>query len=172
MTAFFRLGPNLLSSDVPTPYDASRPLDTTTWLQAQNVANLPSTNLAPTTSGSGSGSGSASAPPATAPGPTPSPSSTNTQTPSVRLPISGKKGLWQWLQPYDVAPTPTPTPSAPTGTTGTSTTALPNVTRFNALGVDQEDARIRKDPAPYTFVEGYLQLARPLLNADVSSGGS
>src|SRR5271163_1462951 len=104
MTAFFRLGPNLLSSDVPTPYDASRPLDTTTWLQAQNVANLPSTVSAPTTSGSGSGSGSASAPPAPAPAPTsaptpapapapapgPTPSSTNTLTPSVRLPISGK----------------------------------------------------------------------------------
>lgn len=176
MTAFFRLGPNLLSSDVPTPYDTSRPLDTTTWLQAQNVANLPSTVSAPTTSGSGSGSGSASAPPAPAPapapGPTPSPSSTNTLTPSVRLPISGKKGLWQWLQPYDVAPTPAPTPSAPTGTTGAGATAPPNVTRFNALGVDQEDARIRKDPGPYTFVEGYLQLARPLLNADVSSGGA
>ena len=40
-------------------------------------------------------------------------------------------------------------------------------TKFNALGVDQEDTRIRKDPAPYTFVEGYLQLARPLLSEDL-----
>src|SRR5256885_7545347 len=75
MTAFFHLGPNLLSSDVPTPYDASRPLDTTTWLQAQNVANPPSTDLALATSasGPGSGSGSASAPSAPAPAPTPTP---------------------------------------------------------------------------------------------------
>lgn len=181
MTAFFRMGPNLLSSDVPTQYDATRPLDATTWLQAQNVANPTSTDLPPTTSSSGAVStappalpsapaaASASTPtPAPAPGATASTSATNTQTPSIRLPISGKKGLWQWLQPYDVAPSPPA--SASTGATGTSAAATPNVTRFNALGVGQEDTAIRNDPAPYTFVEGYLQLARPLLSSDVSSG--
>ncbi len=44
-----------------------------------------------------------------------------------------------------------------------------------------EDDRLRADPAPYTFVEGFLQLARPLVppakakdgsSSSKSSGGS
>ena len=40
-------------------------------------------------------------------------------------------------------------------------------TKFNAMDVGEEDTRIRNDPGPYTFVEGYLQLAKPLLKSDV-----
>lgn len=46
-------------------------------------------------------------------------------------------------------------------------TGGPRVTRYNALGVEQEDTGIRRDAAPYTFVKGYLQLARPLLKDDL-----
>lgn len=141
MTGFFHLGPTLLSQDVPTSYDKSRPLNADSWLTSQTVSNPPSTDVAPPTAVV------PTSPPPQAPTPSANPTST------IRLPISGKKGLWQWLQPYDVEE----------GQPGD-----PRQTRFNALGVDQEDTRIRKDPAPYTFVEGYLQLARPLLNADVT----
>jgi hypothetical protein len=35
------------------------------------------------------------------------------------------------------------------------------------LGVGNEDGKLRLDPAPYTFVEGFLQLARPLVTIPV-----
>lgn len=41
------------------------------------------------------------------------------------------------------------------------------VTKYNSLSVGPEDGRFRLDPAPYTFVEGYLQLARPLVQPDI-----
>jgi hypothetical protein len=120
MTAFFRLGPCLLSTDVPAKYDKSRVVNPDSWT-------------------------------------TPLPSGAGVQSPSmpaVRLPVSGKKGLWRWLQPYDV---PGATPSDY------------NDTQYNEMDVNQEDTTIRKDPAPYTMVEGYLQLARPLLASDVQA---
>jgi hypothetical protein len=142
MTAFFRLGPSLLSKDVPTKYDEHRPLNADSWFKAQDTSNPPSTDLVPApTTTTTPGPAIPAAP--TLPLPPPAP--------SIRLPISGKKGLWQWLQPYDV------------------TVDGQQVTRYNALGVEQDDTNIRRDPAPYTFVEGYLQLARPLLNEDVTS---
>ena len=122
MTAFFRLGPSLLSQDVPRKYDSSRPLNPESWATKRDTAANPADAL-----------------------------------PAIRLPISGKKGLWRWLQPYDVA--------------GEGEGAE-NVTRYNELDVNEEDTRIRKDAAPYVFVEGYLQLARPLLSSDVRTGGT
>jgi hypothetical protein len=118
MTAFFRLGPSLVSTDVYPTYDESRKLDPDTWA-------------------------------------TPLPDGVGTDSPvlpAIRLPVSGKKGLWRWLQPYDV---PGQTPD------------LPHDTKYNEMDVKQEDSTIRKDPPPYTFVEGYLQLARPLLSSDI-----
>ena len=117
MTAFFRLGPSLLSQDVQ-PYDGDHRLQPDSWATKRDAAADPTQAL-----------------------------------PAVRLPISGKKGLWRWLQPYDVAES--------------ADVTVPHVTRYNEYDVNEEDTRIRKDPAPYTFVEGYLQLARPLLSADV-----
>jgi hypothetical protein len=145
MTGFFHLGPSLLSQDVPTSYDKSRPLNADLWLADQTVSNPPSTStaLASATTPGAPATPAPITPPAVSP------------VPTVRLPISGKKGLWQWLQPYDIE---SDNPVAGT----------PNETRFNALGIEQEDTTIRKDPAPYTFVEGYLQLARPLLKEDVN----
>jgi len=54
--------------------------------------------------------------------------------------------MWNWLQPYRVG----------------------DKTQFNSLDVGEEDTKIRNDPAPYTFVEGYLQLARPLLSEELA----
>lgn len=120
MTAFFRLGPSLISIDVPPEYDETRKLNPDTWA-------------------------------------TPLPSGAGTESPAmpaIKLPVTGKKGLWRWLQPYDV-------PGV--------TQADPHVTRYNEMDVNQEDTKIRKDPPPYTMVEGYLQLARPLLSSDIGN---
>jgi len=123
MTAFLRLGPSLVSVDVPQNYDDTRKVDPQSW-------------TTPLPDGAGTNS------PA---------------MPAVRLPVSGKKGLWRWLQPYDVP-----------GINATD----PHDTRYNEMDVDQEDTRIRKDLPPYTFVEGYLQLARPLLSDDLPTAST
>ena len=102
ITAFFRLGPQLVRKDIPTDYEAGTHATAETW---------------------------ATPPPVDA------------ATAPIRLPVSGKKGLWKWLQPYRVN----------------------GDTKFNSLDVGEEDTLIRNDRAPYTFVEGYLQLAKPLL---------
>ncbi|OQO04338.1 hypothetical protein B0A48_10949 [Cryoendolithus antarcticus] len=127
MTAFFRLGPHLLSGDVPLYVD--KPLSADTW----NTSKGPPDPSAVSTTGK-----TAAAP--------------------IRLPISGRKGMWQWLQPYDLP--------------GKDAKA-DRITRFNAMDVGEEDTKIRKERAPYTYVEGYLQLARPLLKEDIGiSGGT
>ena len=135
MTAFFRLGPSLISQDVPSAYDPKRALKSDSWLDAQNAQNPTSTALAPKPKPGD---------PVIVPPP---------PVPTIRLPIAGKKGLWQWLQPYDVAG---------------EKEGEQRRTLYNSLMVEQEDSRIRGDAAPYTFVEGYLQLARPLLKEDVN----
>ncbi|KAK6429691.1 hypothetical protein LTR95_014157, partial [Oleoguttula sp. CCFEE 5521] len=127
MTAFFRLGPHLLSGDVPLYVD--RPLSADTW----NTPKGPQDPSAVSTTGK-----TAAAP--------------------IRLPIGGRKGMWQWLQPYDLP--------------GKDEKA-DRITRFNAMDVGEEDTKIRKERAPYTFIEGYLMLARPLLKEDIGiSGGA
>jgi hypothetical protein len=62
--------------------------------------------------------------------------------------------MWNWLQPY-VDPAP---PLA-----GAQVRPL-----YNSLEVGMETGAFRDDPAPYTFVEGFLQLARPLINDQVT----
>ena len=120
MTAFFRMGPSLLTTDVRNEYDVSRPLDPDSWATVDDPEQ---------------GEGA--------------------ELPAIRMPVSGKKGLWRWLQPYDTA--------------GDNDA---RVTRFNEYGVDEEDTKIRKDRAPYTLVEGYLQLARPLLEGEILNSGA
>lgn len=97
----------------------------------------------------------------------------------IKLPIAGGKGMWNWLQPYSV-PTTVETktqvtdPKTAITTTKTTTTTVYN-TEYNALSVGNEDGRLRLEPAPYTLVEGYLQLARPLVQPVLSGdsqGGS
>jgi hypothetical protein len=69
---------------------------------------------------------------------------------SVSLPIKGRKGLWRWLQPYANAVDDQGNPAL----------------RYNALQVDEADGRFRAEQGPYTMVEGFLQLARPLIKED------
>lgn len=160
MTAFFRLGPYCSTQDVPTTYDEARPLNPDTWYKTQTAQNQASSDLPPPATATPAGTTPAGpVVPATGGTTQPAtlPSQVVTSTPSIRLPISGKKGLWQWLQPYDV----------PSKDQHGNVIAGQRETKFNALGVDQEDTKIRRDPGPYTFVEGYLQLARPLLSEDV-----
>lgn len=95
MSAFFHLGPVLLTSDVPSTAAAARAPPTTT----------------------------------------------------VRLPISGRKGAWDWWQPYDVVDTSVP-PKVP-----------PPPADFVTLPVEEDQGQVKFAAAPYTFVEGYLQLA-------------
>ncbi|KAK0117084.1 hypothetical protein ONS96_012922 [Cadophora gregata f. sp. sojae] len=68
----------------------------------------------------------------------------------IKLPIAGGKGMWNWLQPYVDSSQP-----------GNGDPIRP---RYNALEVGQESGTLRDDPAPYTFIEGFLQLARPLID--------
>ena len=135
MTAFFRLGPALLSQDVPAYVD--KPLMPDSWNTAKAVSATPTTDTQKLAAAQEAQKAAA-----------------------IRLPISGRKGTWQWLQPYD-------RPADKTGDPNVDKIDHPNVTKFNAMDVGEEDTRIRRDPAPYTFVEGYLQLAKPLLKADV-----
>lgn len=36
-------------------------------------------------------------------------------------------------------------------------------TKYMSLSVAQDDGKLRTDPAPYTLVEGFLQLATPIV---------
>lgn len=96
MSAFFRLGPSLVTRDVPSSYG-----------EAMKGAIL-------------------------------------------RLPISGRKGLWRWHQPYDTNPA--------------DANALP---QYAALEVEEDQGRVKFEEAPYTFVEGFLQLMGRLGKADL-----
>lgn len=67
MSAFFHLGPILLTKNLPPTYDETKPLSADTWMQRQTERETEQT------------------------------------TAKIRLPIgSGKKGVWEWLQPYQV----------------------------------------------------------------------
>ncbi|KAM7219567.1 hypothetical protein V8F06_005122 [Rhypophila decipiens] len=72
----------------------------------------------------------------------------------VRLPITGRKGTWKWLQPYDTKPDD-PTAHA----------------EFATYEVEEDQGQVKFAPGPYTFVEGYLLLAGQSFNA-LSQGGS
>ena len=67
---------------------------------------------------------------------------------NVRLPISGQKGMWNWLQQYaqDGANSPP---------------------KFGSMVVEEDQAKVHYAPAPYMFAEGYMQLAQTLSKNDV-----
>lgn len=73
-----------------------------------------------------------------------------TQKNSVGLPVSGSKGTWTWLQPYSQ------TGYADDGT------QLP--AQYATMGVNVDVGQVKFKPAPYTFLEGYLQLMGKLDN--------
>lgn len=139
MSAFFHVGPVLITRDVASAYDATKAVSADDWAKKQ-LENAVSPDTA-----------------------------------DIRLPIAvGRKGSWNWLQPYPLSD------------------AGDGKRRYNALQVGEEgkipavvvlvfallfgtwlgleltcvDGRMRLDPAPYTMVEGYLQLIQPLTKDD------
>lgn len=89
MHAFFHLGPNLYTHDVPKTEQA-----------AQDYAKAGGT---------------------------------------VKMPVSGAKGTWRWLQPYEQP--------------GDDV-----IENFVGLDVQEDMGQVKFEKAPYTFLEGYLQL--------------
>lgn len=89
MHAFFHLGPNLVTTDVPKTYDAA--------LAFREAAQ------------------------------------------PFKFPASGRKGTWQWLQPY-------------------AQDGVDQDEKFVALDVQEDLGQTKFEAAPYTFLEGYLQL--------------
>jgi hypothetical protein len=90
------------------------------------------------------------------------------------LPNSGlgipaqQTGQWAWLQPYDVED---PAASGEGGQDtrreqggggGAGADGRPRVTKFMAMDMATVDERPRFEPAPYTALEGYMQLRRPI----------
>jgi hypothetical protein len=130
MTAFFTMGPLLVTKDVRKVYDGTHPLKPDSWLAQQNHEKA------------------------------------TTDAVGVKFPIAGGKGMWKWLQPYP------PQAADPTSKAVATASGAHNITtssskapppRYNAFEVGQEDGRLRHDPGPYTLLEGFLQLARPLI---------
>jgi hypothetical protein len=103
MHAFFRLGPCLVTSDVPPTYDQA------------NARNPDGTFAA-----------------------------------ALKLPISGRKGTWTWLQPY--------------AQDGFDDKGFDKSPRFATMDVQEDLGQIRFEQGPYTLVEGYLQLMGRLDN--------
>ena len=58
---------------------------------------------------------------------------------AVSLPISGRKGTWTWLQPY-------------------AQDGADTVPQFATMDVQEDLGQKKFESAPYTFLEGYLQL--------------
>ncbi|KAH8907763.1 hypothetical protein BR93DRAFT_977637 [Coniochaeta sp. PMI_546] len=80
--------------------------------------------------------------------------------------VAGKIGLpalrgsdWRWLQPY------------PPGTTSGGGAGEVGTPRYMPLGLDKVDERPRFEKPPYTAVEGFLQLSRPLTSAEGAPSG-
>ncbi|KAK7598454.1 hypothetical protein V3481_000080 [Fusarium oxysporum f. sp. vasinfectum] len=69
---------------------------------------------------------------------------------AVGLPVSGSKGTWTWLQPY-----------AQDGFADDGT-ELP--AEYATMGVNVDVGSVKFKPAPYTLLEGYLQLMGKLDN--------
>lgn len=147
--AFFTVGPLLLTVDVPKLYDKKHPLTASSWIDQQNDPTL------------------------------------SPEQPVIKIPIAGGKGygflpwtfslltrtssMWNWLQPYvDLKRTNIairPSPMQPPEVSSEAQALLDTLPRplYNSFEVGQEDGRLRNDPGPYTMVEGFLQLARPLI---------
>ena len=72
--------------------------------------------------------------------------------------------MWNWLQPYV---------DESAESNATSSAKDPPRPVYNALEVGNEAGLLRDDPAPYTLLEGFLQLAKPLIQAgDGTAGGT
>jgi hypothetical protein len=181
LAAFFTMGPLLITKDVPKLWDDKHPLKPDTWLSMQEeqaaTETVPPIKL-PIAGGKGMWNWlQPYSVPQSQLHPTPTPAPAPVPPAPAPAPASNP-GPGSNPGPASNPQPPTTNPSAPsTNTTNTTNpTANPdqpvkvldpndptNETHYNALEVGQEDGRMRMDPGPYTFVEGFLQLARPLV---------
>jgi hypothetical protein len=85
---------------------------------------------------------------------------------AIKLPVSGRKGLWQWLQPY---PQPQPSVNSPVAAHEASSQSPQGQVSsleptYVPINVEEDLGQIKFEAAPYTFIEGYLQLMGNLGN--------
>jgi hypothetical protein len=134
MTAFFRMGPLLVAArDVPA-FQAAYELGPDGYDVADDARVLPNSGLG--------------------------------------IPAQ-QTGQWAWLQPYDVEAAAArggrgqeerggQGGRAGAGGTAAGAAGRPRVTKFMAMDMATVDERPRFEPAPYTALEGYMQLRRPI----------
>jgi hypothetical protein len=77
-------------------------------------------------------------------------------------------GEWRWLQPYAGAAAAAAAAAGRGG--GRERGGDGARPRYMPLGLDKVDGRPRFEKPPYTAVEGYLQLSRPLTSAEGAGG--
>jgi hypothetical protein len=147
MTAFFHVGPILITTpDLQTRYDESKKLTADYNLVAmmeQEAVVDPAVKVDP------------NAPP---------------KFTGVPIPVGGSKD-WNWLQPYAIVPKPVTTDSGAVTNTGTAvTTTTQKGTKeqhWNPFVVAHLDNSPKFERGPYTAIEGYLQLRKPITGKDV-----
>jgi len=127
MTAFFHLGPMLITRDVAPYSQVQKAVADITGSAGGDVPKDPVPPIAT----------DPLQPPPLAPAP-----------PSISIPMS-VKNKWRWLQPY---------------VQGQGTAKH---TEFGSLPIVEEDGRPKFPPAPYTAVEGYLQLLEAIVKPDL-----
>jgi hypothetical protein len=96
---------------------------------------------------------------------------------AVKLPVSGRKGLWQWLQPYprprssgNSQVTPQKSSKQSTGRDAHQSQVSGLEPTYIPINVQEDLGQTKFEAAPYTFIEGYLQLMGNLGNtADPTS---
>jgi hypothetical protein len=107
----------------------------------------------------------------------PTKSDAESNSAQIKLPIAGKKGTWQWLQPYETSAgtdgggsgggsaggggTPTPTLAPPT-----------QDPEYASLQVIQDTGTENFRKGPYTFLEGYLELMANLAGAGLAQAAT
>ena len=143
MTAFFHLGPVLLTKDVPS-------YDTLVNLKMLAKASI-----------DGSAGVDAAKPDPTAPA-----------LPSVAMPMN-MKNKWRWLQPYEMdceQKRKMEVAAVQAKMKGKSVShvqgqVLQEKTAFGSLPLVEDDGKIKLPPGPYTAVEGYLQLLEGIVKS-------
>lgn len=147
MTAFFSMGPLLITTpDLQTRYSEKRNLTNQTNLAA--LAEVDSTT-----------DDKAEVDP-------------NAASPFKGIPIPAIRSAdWNWLQPFARDPVKA-SPSA--ASTAPATAPAPGTdqrtTHWNPFEIAHLDNRPKFERGPYTAIEGYLQLKKPIMSQDNGSG--
>ena len=153
MTAFFNMGPLLITTpDLQKKYDPTHNL-------------TPDYNLAAMAENDGTPApatdGSVSPPPA-------DPNTPATPPKFMGIPIPALKSAeWNWLQPYAVKMAPEVT-SAPVAGSNAPTAPTPStITKqqhWNPFTIASLDNKPKYERGPYTAIEGFLQLKKPIVD--------